>query len=145
MPSVLIVEDDAYVRECLFRGFVAEGWRAWQVADPGEALGWIQVQCFDLVVADVLMPRMTGTELVRRIRALKPDLPAILMSGYPEAFLRRQACETAVAPLLQKPFQMKTLLERASTIVAQKPAVLLSEQPPNSEDGLAASVAADVG
>jgi CheY-like chemotaxis protein len=119
MPSVLIVEDDAFVRECLYRGFIAEGWTARQAADPSQALGWVQIETFDLVLSDVMMPGMSGTELVRRIRALKPDTRAVLMSGYPAQYLQRQDCDTEVAPFFQKPFPIKALLEKANAMVAK--------------------------
>ena len=119
MPSVLIVEDDDYVRECLSRGFVADGWKALQAATPTEALGWVNVQKFDLVVADVMMPGMNGAELVRRIRLLKPLVAALLMSGYPEHYLQTRSYDTRIAPFLQKPFAMKVLIERANALVPE--------------------------
>jgi DNA-binding response OmpR family regulator len=116
MASVMIVEDDDYVRECVYRRFVAEGWSATQFGNPTEAFDWAQSQPLDLIVTDVVMPEMNGTELVNRLRSTRPELHAILMSGYPESYLKSRY-ETEVAPLLQKPFQMKTLLARANAML----------------------------
>jgi DNA-binding response OmpR family regulator len=117
MPSVLIVEDDPYVRECLYRGFKGEGWRVYQVGSPAEALEWVAAQSFDLVLADVMMPGMNGTEMVSRIRAVRPEIRALLMSGLPEAYLQRKDCDTQIAPLLQKPFPIRTVVARATAMM----------------------------
>jgi CheY-like chemotaxis protein len=117
MPQVLIVEDDPSVRTCLSRRFLAEGWLVHESADPAEALDWVTANSVDLVLSDVVMPTMTGTELVNRIRAVQPRTRAILMSGYPESYLVRQHCEVEVAPLLRKPFPIRTLLARANAMV----------------------------
>jgi DNA-binding NtrC family response regulator len=119
MPSVLIVEDDPYVRECLYRRFTAEGWQAREYANPTEALGWAAAHPVDLLLTDVVMPGMKGTELVTKVQSIRPDTRAILISGYPVSYLQRRDYAIGVAPLIQKPFQMKTLLARANAMVPQ--------------------------
>ena len=79
---ILYVEDDDLVREitcdllsCELREVVA-------VATGEEALSTFQESRFDILVTDVSLPAMSGTELVRRVKGIAPEVPVILASGY---------------------------------------------------------------
>jgi CheY-like chemotaxis protein len=58
---------------------------------------------FDLVLTDETMPDLTGTELARAMRQLRPDIPIILMSGYSGALLNERAQAAEVVDVLRKP------------------------------------------
>ena len=64
----------------------------------------------DLVLTDLLMPRMGGAELARRIRARWPRLPILFMSGYAEDYLRRAGSVDAGEHIIEKPFGSETLV-----------------------------------
>ena len=57
---------------------------------------------FQVVVTDEVMPALTGTELARRVRRLRPDLPVVLVSGYSGPILTQQALDAGVSELLQE-------------------------------------------
>ena len=80
-PTVLLVEDDPAVRRVAGRALVRAGLSVVEARDGFEALELASGQV-DLVVADLVMPRMDGHELVRRLRLRRPKLPALLISGY---------------------------------------------------------------
>jgi CheY-like chemotaxis protein len=64
----------------------------------------------DAIVSDVDMRQMTGTELVARVQAYRPELPIILMSGYSADDQRARGLEQAPVPLLTKPFTQDELV-----------------------------------
>lgn len=83
--TVLLVEDDRGVREVLMESLAINNFDVISAGDGAEALvifstGEHQI---DVVLSDISMPQMTGTELARELQALQPNLPILLMSGYP--------------------------------------------------------------
>ncbi len=82
---VLLVDDDVAVRETAAAVLQAQGYAVTEVAEAGQALGLLRGGApFDVLVTDVVMPGMTGPELIRELRRLRPELPAVMISGYTE-------------------------------------------------------------
>jgi FixJ family two-component response regulator len=73
----------------------------------------------DVVLTDVVMPRMSGPELAARLKQTQPEVPVVFMSGYPEQMvLRGQALEPG-ATLVEKPFTARTLLDTLAVALEQ--------------------------
>jgi len=70
-----------------------------------------QPQRFDIILSDEAMPDLTGTDLAREIRKLRPDIPIVLMSGYGGAQLAARAASCGVSEVLRKPLQNRELAE----------------------------------
>jgi CheY-like chemotaxis protein len=68
-------------------------------------------QRFDLVLTDETMPNLTGTELTRQMRQLRPDIPIILMSGYSGTQLSERAQAAGVFDVLRKPLVRRDIAE----------------------------------
>ncbi len=84
--SILVVEDEDIVRRVVVKRLRQEGYSVVEARNGQEAVqsvtsGALQV---DLIITDVVMPGMTGKEVIEKIRQLRPDIPALYMSGYPE-------------------------------------------------------------
>ncbi len=110
---VLVVEDQETVRVAARRILVGRGYTVLEADNGADALDRYgrDPSCFDVVLTDLVMPLMGGRELVARLREVRPDCPAIYMSGYSsEATIPR---EESSVPFLQKPFSAIEL----STIV----------------------------
>ncbi|NUQ76229.1 MAG: response regulator [Polyangiaceae bacterium] len=101
---VLVVDDDAQVREMLRRVLEKAGYRVSIAADGEEALAAAQRERFDVVVTDLVMPRMSGDALIERLTATGGPA-ALLLSGYAPAALR-----ITHPHLLSKPFSPTELL-----------------------------------
>ncbi len=85
----------------------ASGYRVLDVSSGAAALHHVQADGpVDLVLTDVVMPQMSGTELAAAVGALRPELPVVLMSGYSERFVRAGAAEQ----VLEKPFTADALV-----------------------------------
>jgi CheY-like chemotaxis protein len=85
--TVLLVEDEPMLRDLTRASLESRGFAVLEARNGAEALGIVgrSPQGIDLVVADVVMPAMSGAELATHLRARAPHLPLILVSGYSEA------------------------------------------------------------
>src|SRR6476619_3666285 len=79
---ILLVEDEERAREVFARILRHAGYAVMEAADGLEALALLENLPCDLVVSDILMPKLNGYALVARIRAKWPNMPIILTSGY---------------------------------------------------------------
>jgi CheY-like chemotaxis protein len=114
--TVLVVDDDPDVRRFVV-DLLADSGYAVSAADDGpsglQALN--EHGPFDLLLLDFAMPGMTGSEVARSARALEPDQPILMMTGY----LEHEAVlsELGAQPMLQKPFDPSDLLFRVSSLI----------------------------
>lgn len=104
---ILVVEDDAVVRTSIAESLQALGHVVTQAADGPDALAQLKREGPDLMITDYLMPGMTGAELMRHARALCPDMPMIIATGY--ADMRAIEANIGDGILLRKPFQLADL------------------------------------
>jgi CheY-like chemotaxis protein len=119
--TVLVVEDDAAVRSSIATLLTERGYRVLQAGDGLHAVRTARSykSRIDLLLSDVVMPRMSGVEAAANVRQLHPEAKVLFMSGYPAK------AATVASPLLFKPFS-RTALER-------KVRETLEERPPSSK------------
>jgi signal transduction histidine kinase len=104
---ILIVEDDAFVRESMVSSLEALGHEVTQAPDGEAALLALEGTRPDLVITDYLMPGITGAELMQRARAIYPGVPMIIATGYADMKKIEQVIGDDL--LLRKPFQLSEL------------------------------------
>jgi two-component system cell cycle sensor histidine kinase/response regulator CckA len=109
--AVLVVEDVEPVRRATVEFLSALGYRVRSAANGEEALNNLQADStqFALVIADVVMPKMSGAELARAIAALRSPAKILLMSGHPEDVVLSKGLSQIDGNFLQKPFSLKSL------------------------------------
>ncbi len=104
--SVLLVDDDDLVRAGAAAMLEAIGHSVVQVSSGTHALGHLSSgEVFDVLITDQRMPGMTGVDLIRRARFMRPDLPAVLITGYTDSV----DPGASALPLLAKPFRAAEL------------------------------------
>ncbi|MBM2618821.1 response regulator [Actinoplanes sp. LDG1-06] len=110
--KVLVVEDEDGVRDIVGRILRRAGYEVVTAADPAEALRLCREEnlTMDVLVTDIIMPGMSGTQLAAELRRSRPDLPVLFMSGYTSGPAPGGQELPADAPLLHKPFQTDHLL-----------------------------------
>ena len=109
--GILIVEDDAAMREACLSVFRKEGLRAAGVATGHEALtGLEEKERFDIVVTDLRLPGMDGLALLREIKKQDPTIDVVLMTGYGTIKSAVEAMKVGASDYLTKPFEMDALL-----------------------------------
>jgi CheY-like chemotaxis protein len=104
METVLVVEDEESLRSLIELILTEAGYRVLAAANGEDALTLLRgSDPIDLVLTDSIMPRVSGSELVRRLRAIRPEARVIQMTGYSEL-------GTPKDEFLTKPFEAETLL-----------------------------------
>jgi len=106
--KILVVEDDAAVRRTVERVLSAHGYSVISESNPVRALAQNNSD-IDLVITDLIMPEMSGVELIRQLRASRPDIRILIISGYQDDIKL-----TPNERFLQKPFSSVQLLSNVS-------------------------------
>lgn len=119
--TILLVEDEAFVREVAAEILESAGYRLLVAPDATSALDLYRKQCgpVDLLLADIILPGMSGRELAREFEGLGPRRRVLLMSGHAEQLAGEQSRQGEAH--LAKPFTMPTLLRRVREILDTDP------------------------
>ncbi len=117
--AILVVEDDPGVRGVVCQVLEMFGYEVLGAGRGDEALALVgrHTGPIHLMITDVVMPEMSGPELATRLRAMRPDLKVLFISGYPEAFTDQQGGMDAQSAFLQKPFNPDVLIERVRRLL----------------------------
>lgn len=110
MLKILLADDDSALRRVLEFKLKKNGFEVTAVADGEEALERIKTASFDLLLADIRMPRLTGIELLEKARALEPSLKVILMTAFATVPQAVEAVKMGAFDYLTKPFEDDQLL-----------------------------------
>jgi len=116
--SVLIVDDEPSVQRFVERVLSEAGYTTRVAGDGPEALEVAsRMEEFDLVVTDVMMPQMTGDELARRLRAQRPTVKVLYLTGFSDRLFKEKVTLWADEAFLDKPCTVKGLLEAVSLLL----------------------------
>jgi PAS domain S-box-containing protein len=117
--TILLVEDDEEVRQVALRILRKNGYRVLEASNGADALKVAEAQesPVDLVVTDIVMPEMGGSELAERIREKQPDARILFTSGYTEDAAMRQSFLQAGESFIEKPFTPASLSRRTREVL----------------------------
>ncbi len=118
--TILVVEDEGSIRELASDILHDCGYVVLTARDGWEAQAILRDHAgrIDLLLTDIVMPRMNGRELVEKALALRPELALLYMSGYTDEALLGRGVLTADAPFLQKPFTAEDLARKVREAIA---------------------------
>jgi CheY-like chemotaxis protein len=119
--TFLLVEDDSAVRAAARRALLRAGYSLLEASDGAEALALctaIGGPTIDLVVTDLVMPEMGGLELGAELRARRPGIRILYMSGYTRDAMRRQRVLEPGAGFLEKPFTPQAFVRSVRTALS---------------------------
>ena len=121
ITTVLVVDDEEPIRMLMAKTLGKFGYRVYQAEDGEDAVSvWKNTrEPIDLVITDVSMPRCTGIQLVTRLLSLKPDLPILLISGYPRDDSEESLADGNIE-FLPKPFRLDELLENVGMLLTRR-------------------------
>jgi PAS domain S-box-containing protein len=119
--TVLLVEDDSVLRELIQAGLGAGGYKVLVAANGADAL---QVSAqhpgsIEALITDVIMPQMSGPELVRSLAPLRPGIKVLYISGYTDDKLRHTPISDPDVALIEKPFQLVDLTRKLQEILSR--------------------------
>ena len=109
-PRVLVVDDEASIRELLTRTLALTEYDVEAVADGRTGLDRLRLGPYDLLIADLRMPVMDGLTLIREARRLQPNLKVIIITGYSTESSAIEAVNLGVVGYLVKPFRVPQVL-----------------------------------
>jgi YesN/AraC family two-component response regulator len=117
---ILIVDDEKHLVHNLRQVFLLEfpGCCVDAALSGEEALSCLAEASYDLILADLRMPGFDGLELIKGVRYLDPHVAVILMTGYGSASLRRDAASLGVDRYIDKPFDVKDLLQQVGQLLS---------------------------
>ena len=116
-PRVLVVDDDKAVRESLRRSLEFNGYDVSMACDGAEALAGIAVAAPDIVVMDVMMPRLDGIEATKALRKAGNDVPIIVLTARDAVGDRVEGLDAGADDYLTKPFALQELLARLRALL----------------------------
>jgi PAS domain S-box-containing protein len=116
---ILVVDDDPDLAETLTVGLHRYGYEVLSLTDPTDALRVFreEPERWDLVVSDQVMPNMTGLMLISKLKGLRPELPAILYTGFDAEITEITACRQGADTLLHKPVSPRMIVTQIRRII----------------------------
>jgi DNA-binding NtrC family response regulator len=115
MARILVCDDQEMMRDSLAATLVREGHEVVAATDGPFALEKLAERRFDLLITDLKMPKMTGTELLVEAKRLRPEMPVIIMTAFATVATAVQAMKDGAYDYIQKPFdgdEIKILVDR---------------------------------
>jgi response regulator RpfG family c-di-GMP phosphodiesterase len=117
--NVLVVDDEASIRELLQEIIQREGYFCEVAPDGMEALAKIREQFFDVVITDITMPKLNGLDLTQKIKK-SFDIDVIIMTGFVQDFSYINVIEKGASDFIQKPIVIKELMLRLRRVIRER-------------------------
>jgi DNA-binding NtrC family response regulator len=116
--DVLVIDDERVVRDAVRRVLEADGLRVEASEDAASGLAHPAVRDCRLVLCDLMLPDRSGYEVLAELRALRPGLPVVLITGFATPDHAARAEEAGAADFLAKPFEVDELLDVVRRVLA---------------------------
>ena len=116
MYHILVVDDEAKIREIIKKYAIFEGYRVTEAANGMEAIDLCRTERFDLIIMDVMMPELDGFSACREIRK-RDRTPILMLSARGEEYDRIHGFELGIDDYVVKPFSPKELMMRVAAII----------------------------
>ncbi|MFC1956737.1 response regulator [Chloroflexota bacterium] len=115
--NILVIDDEEMIIEMFREVLKGTDYRLLSARNASDALRTIQGLYIGMVFLDLKMPGMNGVELFRRIKNTKPNLPVVIMTGYPQGELMNQALAQGPFAVMNKPFTDRDVMEAVSSFL----------------------------
>jgi DNA-binding response OmpR family regulator len=114
---ILLIEDDPAIVRFLERGLVAHGHRTISADNGEDGLLMAAEEAVELILLDIMLPRLDGRRVLERIRLRRPDLPVLMLTARDEVHDKVEALDLGADDYLTKPFDLEELLARMRALV----------------------------
>ncbi|HXC93482.1 MAG TPA: sigma-54 dependent transcriptional regulator, partial [Geobacteraceae bacterium] len=122
--NVLVVDDEAVIRDGLLRILEGEKFAVETCRSGHVAIELMQNKEFELIITDLKMPGMNGIEVLKAVKALQPDVPVIMITGYATVDTAVDAMRHGAVDYVAKPFTPEQLLEKIELALEQRTVML---------------------
>lgn len=111
-PDILFVDDEKEIGEGYLKLLIDKGFNVFYVSDPEEGINIVKNGKLvpELLVSDIVMPKINGIELENIIKQYAPNVKTIFISGYPDEIIREKGINTESINLISKPFKFEDLI-----------------------------------
>lgn len=120
MPRILVVDDEKSIRKTFEAFLTKEGFEITSAANVDLAIKTMDETELDLIITDIIMPRVTGMELLRIMKDKKPDIPIIIMTGEPTIETATQAVKNGAHDYITKPVSKEMLVKTVRNALEHK-------------------------
>ena len=141
MKKLLVVDDEAKIREVIKEYSEFSGYEVTEAADGMSAIGLCKLNDYDLIIMDVMMPKLDGFSSVKEIKKFK-DIPVIMLSARGEEYDKLFGFELGVDDYVVKPFSPKELMARVNAVITRHEGADHGTSNVMKFDGLEVNVAA---
>ena len=119
MDRLLVVDDEQKIREVIREYAEWSGYSVSEACDGLAALGLVKLNDYDLIIMDIMLPKLDGFSACKEIRKLK-DIPVIMLSARGEEYDKLFGFELGIDDYVVKPFSPKELMARVNAVLARK-------------------------
>jgi DNA-binding NtrC family response regulator len=109
MKQIYVVDDDDNIRELLLRFMEELGYESSSAPNGEEALAHLKSNRPDMLLLDILMPGMSGLDVLQEAMKIYPDLPVIMISGFADEDMAKDALSLGAYDFFLKPFSLETI------------------------------------
>ncbi len=141
MSRILVVDDEPKIREVIREYAEFNGYEVAEAEDGMSAVGLCKLNDYDLVILDIMMPKLDGFSACKEIKKIK-DIPIIMLSARGEEYDKLFGFELGIDDYVMKPFSPKELMARINVVLARHTNVGQSKQDVLKFDGLEINIAA---
>jgi len=120
MTRILLVEDEDSLRKLIKMNLELEGYEIYAVSDGANAIQAIESQHFDLVILDLMLPKISGMDVLKNLRLRHDKLPVIIVSAKDTSTDRITGLKTGADDYLTKPFEIEELQLRIEKLIERK-------------------------
>lgn len=128
VETILVVDDEDDIRTVVRKMLEAKGYTVLNASDPQQALRLATQQPVHLLLTDVVMPLLRGTELAQRVQAVSPWTKVLLMSAY-----KISEITASGYPFIPKPFTPDALVAKVRQVLLAQPSPFARRTPPRSD------------
>ncbi len=118
-PTLLVVDDEQVICQACQRIFARQGYEVEVSTDSPQGLAWATERDYGAILLDIKMPRMDGIEFLEKLRAKNPDVPVLIMTGYPSVPNAAAAIRLGAADYVTKPFTPEEITRAVQRVIAQ--------------------------
>ena len=141
MKRLLIVDDEDKIREVIREYAEFSGYEAEEAADGMSAIGMVKLNDYDLIIMDIMMPKLDGFSAVKEIQKIK-NIPVIMLSARGEEYDKLFGFELGIDDYVVKPFSPKELMARVNAVLNRRDASEKKTQAIEKFEGLEVNFAA---
>ncbi|MFC4305023.1 response regulator transcription factor [Cohnella boryungensis] len=120
-PHIAVIDDDEKITSLLRRSLAFEGYEITTASDGAEGLKQLSQRSADLIILDVMMPKMDGWEVCRRVREAGIASPILLLTAKDDVTDRVKGLDLGADDYLVKPFALEELMARVRALLRRRP------------------------